>query len=98
MKIEDLLSHRNRAIFEDDCFSLRGDLIALDAGDGKILFDTRRNKIEHIEKYRKGEVLDLWADCVLIHSAGYGDYFKPIMKCYVLHDSWEGERNEQIDS
>ncbi len=90
MTISDLLSTRNRGIFKDDK-ALKGDLVALDGKDGKILFDTRRNKTEHIEKYLKGEVLSLWADVVLIRGIGYGDYFKPIMKCYVHHNSWESE-------
>lgn len=90
MTISDLLSARSRGILKDDKV-LAGDLIALDGKDGKILFDTRRNKTEHIEKYLKGEVLSLWADVVLIRGSGYGDYFKPLMKCYVQHNSWERE-------
>lgn len=81
---------KQKGIFKDDK-ALKGELVALDAKDGKILFDTRRNKTEHIEKYLTGEICSLWADVVLVRGVGFGDYFKPIMKCYVYHDSWVKE-------
>lgn len=87
MTIADLLEKREKGIFKDDKV-LKCDLIALDAKDGKILFDTSRNKSELINGYSNGEVLSLWADCKL-HRGIYGDSFVPIMKCYVSHNSWE---------
>ena len=88
MTISDLLDKKARGIFTDDEV-LRGELIALDSMDGKILFDTYRNKAEHIQKFLRGEVVALWADVRLCRGVSFGDYFKPVMKCYVRHGSWE---------
>ena len=43
MTINDLLGVNPHGIFKDDTV-LKGDFIALDAKDGKVLFDTSRNK------------------------------------------------------
>ncbi|MBR6271387.1 MAG: hypothetical protein IKR26_04465 [Lachnospiraceae bacterium] len=67
---------------------LRGDLIVLDAKDGKILFDTSRNKREWINSFANGEILSLWADAKPIRGV-YGKCFKPVIKCFVCHDSWK---------
>lgn len=88
MTISDLLDKNPRGIFASDKI-LKGELVALDAYDGKILFDTSRNKRETVEKYKKGEVIALWSDVKLCRGIGFGDYFKPVMKCYVSHESWE---------
>ena len=86
MIISDLLDKKVCGIFIDDAV-LKCELIALDAKGGNILFDTSRNKREFISKYSSGEISSLWAD--VRHCKGiFGDYFKPIMKCYVIHDSW----------
>ncbi len=69
---------------------LKCELIALDAKDGKILFDTMRNNDRFIEKYLNGNVSSIWADVRCIDRA-FGSYFKPVMKCYVTHDSWKPE-------
>lgn len=87
MKVAELLCKKPRGIFTEDVL-LRGDLIALDSKSGKILFDTRKNKREYIEQYLNGEIDAIWADVVQVKSFGYGDYFKPIMKCFVIHNSW----------
>lgn len=88
MTLSDLLDKKNKGIFYDDAV-LKCGLIALDSKNGKILFDTHKNKEEYYEKYKSGEVISLWSDVRLIKGIGYGDSFKPVMKCYVLHDSWE---------
>ena len=87
MRIEDLLCVQPRGIFEGD-YPLKSHLIALDGKDGKVLFDTSRNKQDFIEKYYKAEVSTLWADCKKVNGT-YGDFFKPVMKCFVYHNSWE---------
>ena len=87
MTVSDLLDKKVRGIFSDGKV-LKCELIALDGKDGKILFDTDRNKREHINKYSSGEILSLWADVKLLRGT-FGDYFKPVMKCYVHHDSWK---------
>lgn len=70
---------------------LKCELIALDAKDGKILFDTMHNNDDiFIEKYLNGNVSSIWADVRRIDGA-FGDCFKPVMKCYVTHDSWKPE-------
>ena len=88
MTISDLLYKKVRGIFSDDEV-LKCELIALDAKDGKILFDTLKNKREYIEQYKTGEVIALWADIRKGRGYSWNVYFKPIMKCYVSHDSWK---------
>lgn len=92
MTIADLMEKRADGIFMDNPV-LKCDLIAMDAMDGKILFDTYRNKKETIAKYSSGKVISLWADCRHIRGVGFGDYFKAVMKCYVSHDSWKEEQD-----
>lgn len=91
MTISDLLDKKVRGIFTDDEV-LKCELIALDAKDGHILFDTAKNKKEYIEQFKTGEVAALWADVRKRGCSGWNPYFEPVLKCYVSHDSWkEGE-------
>lgn len=92
MTISDLLDKKTRGIFTDNEI-LKCELIALDAKNGKILFDTEKNKREYIEQYKTGKVIALWADLRKRNSA-WNDYFVPVMKCYVSHDSWKEGENE----
>ena len=93
MIVADLLDKKVRGIFSDDVL-LKGELIALDSKDGKILFDTSKNKKEYISKFYSGEIDCLWADVKHIKGVGFGDYFKAVMKCYVVHDSWKTKGSE----
>ena len=93
MTVADLLDKKVRGIFSDDVL-LKGELIALDSRDGKILFDTSKNKREYISKFHNGEIDCLWADVKHIKGVAFGDYFKAVMKCYVVHDSWKTEGSE----
>ncbi len=86
MTISDLIEKRSEGMFRDAI--LQCDLIALDAFDGKILFDTHKNKREYISKFLSGTVISIWADARRVGIGGYSDYFKPVMKCYVSHNSW----------
>lgn len=91
MKLKDLLEvepgvWQSRPIFE-------GEIIALDGRDGKVLFDSRRNKQEHIQKYREGKVIMLWPDVRCVKVA-LGNHFVPVMKCYLSHDSWKEDETE----
>ncbi len=87
MKISDLLVEIEEQFgFKEK--PLKCDLIALDAKTGKILFDTGKNKKEYVDKYHDSEICSLWADVRLVRGCGFGDYFQPVMKCYVKHDSW----------
>ena len=90
MTVSDLLDKKAKGIFSDDVL-LKGELIALDSKDGKILFDTSKNKREYISKFSSGEIDCLWADVKHIKGVAFGDYFKAVMKCYVIHDSWKAE-------
>lgn len=94
MTVSDLLDKKVRGIFSDDAL-LKGELIALDSKDGRILFDTSKNKREYINKFSKGEITCLWADVKYIKGVAFGDYFKAVMKCYVVHDSWLAERSDE---
>lgn len=93
MTVADLLDKKARGIFSDDMI-LKGELIALDSKDGKILFDTSKNKREYISKFSNGEIDFLWADVKHIKGIAFGDYFKAVMKCYVIHNSWLAERSD----
>lgn len=87
MTISDLLDKKTRGIFTDNEI-LKCGLIALDAKNGKILFDTEKNKREYIEKFKTGEVTALWAD-IRKRGSVWNDYFETVLKCYVSHDSWK---------
>ena len=89
MTISDLLDKKVRGIFSDDAV-LKCELIALDAKDGRVLFDTAKNKREYIEQYKTGEVVSLWADVKMKGIGGGGSYVVPVIMCYVSHDSWKG--------
>ena len=91
MTINDLLGVNPHGIFKDVTV-LKGDFIALDAKDGKLLFDTSRNKKDYIAQFLTGEISSLWSDVRKVRGI-YGDYFKPVMKCYVLHNSWKEQNN-----
>ena len=95
MTISDLLDKKTRGIFTDNEV-LKCELIALDAKDGKVLFDTAKNKREYIEQYKAGKIISLWAD-MRKRNGAWINYFEPVVKCYVSHDSWkEGERNDNF--
>lgn len=92
MLISELLDKKVRGLFTDDKV-LKCELVALDAKDGKILFDTAKNKREYIEQFKTGEILSLWAD---LRQRGIGPgsgYYEPIIKCYISHDSWKENSN-----
>lgn len=91
MTIADLIEIKRDTPFIGEK-TLKCDLIALDGKDGKMLFDTARNKREQIEKFFGGEVIALWADVKLKKGIAFGDYFVPVMKCYVSHNSWGKEQ------
>lgn len=88
MTISDLLDKQVREIFTDDNV-LKGALIALDAKDGRILFDTDKNKREYIEQFKTGIVLSIWADLRHRGLGAWNVYYAPVIKCYVSHDSWK---------
>lgn len=66
-------------------------VIALDAKDGKILFDTYKNKSEYVEKFFDGDVSALWSDIKTDVSMGYGNLYKGVVMLYLRHGSWEGQ-------
>lgn len=68
----------------------RCNIIAYNGRDGKILFDTSKNKKEYVDKYNKGEVLCIWADMKQFDNV-FGGYYKPVIKCYITNESWKGE-------
>lgn len=70
-----------------------GELIALDGKDGRILFDTSKNKREYIEQFKTGQVVAIWAELRHRGLDEWGGYYKPIIKCYVSHDSWKEEKD-----
>lgn len=87
MTVADLIGVKT-GMFTDDK-QLKCELIALDGYNGKVLFDTSKNRQEFIDKFMSGEVIALWAD-VKLNVGNWSDYFYPVMKCYVSHDSWKG--------
>lgn len=88
MIISDLLDKQVTSIFTIDKI-LKGDLIALDGKNGRILFDTSKNKREYIEQFKTGQVLAIWADVSHRGFGGWNEYYVPVIKCYVSHDSWK---------
>ena len=94
MTVSDLLDKKVRGIFSDDTL-LKGELIALDSKDGRILFDTSKNKRKYINKFSNDEIVCLWADVRHVKGVTFGDYFKAVMKCYVVHNSWLTESEDK---
>lgn len=86
MKVADLLAEPKESWNPKLC---HGRVIALDAKDGRVLFDTERNKRNHIERFFNGEVTTLWGD-VIVKEAEFTSRVCPVLKCYVTHGSWEG--------
>ena len=73
------------------CCLYHNRLIALDAGNGKILFDTAKNKKEFIEKYYPGNISAMWVEMREWngHSPGYGpQVYQPVLMAFVDHNSW----------
>lgn len=66
--------------------SNRSPIIAKNAYNGKVLFDSRKNNKKYIEKYHNGIVLHIWAD---IGSTSYDKTcYSGVIKCYVRNESW----------
>lgn len=86
MKVRDLLGKPKESWKDKLCY---GRVIALDAKDGRVLFDTERNKRNHIERFFNGEVASLWGD-VVVKEVEFTSRVCPVLKCYVRHDSWKG--------
>lgn len=86
MKVADLVAERIGSFERKIC---DGRLIALDAKDGRVLFDTWKNTSKYIEAYINGEVCALWAD-VCVKNEYPTSVIWPCIKCYVRHDSWKG--------
>ena len=74
---------------------LRCNLVALDAKSGVVVFDTRRVRIEKLKRYHEYEVTALWADVEIVRRFAYGDYAKPILKCFVMKPE-ENEKRPEI--
>ena len=98
MKVSDLMKPKmNKYGLEDSKILQSNRVIALDGKDGKILFDTYKNKSAYIEKYMSAEVISIWASNKERGSyCGYsGTYFQPCTMLYLSHDSWQKkEENE----
>lgn len=61
-------------------------IIAINAYNGKVLFDSRKNNKKYVEKYYNGIVLHIWAD---IGSTSYDKTcYSGVIKCYVRNKSW----------
>lgn len=85
MKVADLLK-KTDSVFSSRICSER--LIAYDAMNGNILFDTKRNTKAHVEKFFNGTVVSLWPDT--LPNKRWESCIRLVLKCYVTHGSWEG--------
>ncbi len=89
MKVRDLLEAQKDNVWGTNTIC-KSRVIALDAKDGKILFDTYKNKSEYVEKFFDGDVSALWSDIKTDISMGYGDLYKGVVMLYLKHMSWGG--------
>lgn len=64
---------------------LQGRLIARDARDGSIVFDTNTNLKEYIDKYDDVEVLDIWSEIKIKKNIGFGNAAEPAILIYIKH-------------
>lgn len=92
MKLSDLMKPQvNKYGHEDSPILQSRRVIALDGGNGKILFDTYKNKSAYIDKYMSAEVISIWASNKVYGSDGgyIGTCFQPCTMLYLSHDSWQ---------
>ena len=72
-----------------------GRIIALDGFDGKRLFDTRKNKKEHIHKYYNARVTKLWTE-IKSETSGYRCSAEPVIMLYLDHNTLNDERERPV--
>lgn len=87
MLVADLIGKMNYYGFTDKVAKSR--VIALDAKDSKILFDTGKNKQEYIDKFMSGRIIHLLSDVVHLGNSETIVHIDPVIKIYVSHDSWK---------
>lgn len=69
-----------------------GTVVAYDGKDGKLLFDTSRNKAEHIKGFAKGFIIGIWADMKDLDShSKCSKTFMPVICIFIHHNSWKEE-------
>lgn len=82
-------------------------LICMGGKNGKILFDTSKNKTDFIRQYYPGIISAMWVEIREWNgkSAGFGPQtYEAVLLCYVEHESWkkivpeeELERSETVN-
>ena len=76
-------------------FAMGGTVIAYDGKDGKLLFDTSRNTVEHVVRFAKGLIIGVWAGLKDLDShSKCSKTFTSVVCIYVHHNSWEEENNQ----
>ena len=84
LTVADLLEDRRDIFSRSTMF--HGRMIAKDAGTGKIVFDTRRHKMEHVIKFFDDTVRALWVEMrETWKPAGYIASYEAVLCCYVNH-------------
>ena len=92
LTVADLLEDRRDISSRSTMF--HGRMIAKDAGDGKIVFDTRRHKQEYISRFYGDTVCSMWVEMREIWKpAGFMASYEAVLCCYIHHI----EKNKETD-
>lgn len=84
LTVADLIEERQGTFTSSVMF--HGRMIAKDAGTGKILFDTRNNKREHICRFYEDTVHCMWVEMRETRKpAGFRFDYEAVLCCYVHH-------------
>ena len=93
MTVFDLLAP-HKGIFDLDEVQCKSRVIAYDGKDGKIVFDTNKNKEKFYRKFMSCEILSIWADAKRFEGIGYGCTFEPLICVFLKHEEIEKAKEE----
>lgn len=91
MILKDLMGKREKESKFLSETILQGRVIAMDGCDGKVLFDTKKNKPNYIKKFMSAEVTTIWSSTkeMFADSEFSGAVYQPCTMIYLAHNSWK---------
>jgi len=90
LTVADMLEDRKDIISRSTMY--HGRMIAKDAGTGKVLFDTRKNKRPFVEKFFDDTICAMWVEMrETWANAGFIAQYEAVLCCYVHHNKKQEE-------
>lgn len=84
LTVGDLLEDRRDVYSRSTMY--HGRMIAKDAGSGKILFDTRKNKRPFVEKFFEDTIRAMWVEMREVWKpSGFAATYEAVLCCYIHH-------------